>query len=375
MSQYDVYIEKCDDYEETKIENILRKILNENDILSLMHEGIKVGLKVNLVSAMNPSKAATTHPIIVKMLTKILIEAKAEVIIGDSPGGLYTAAILKNNYKETGMMDSVLLGAKLNDNFEQEIIHIDGKVVKSLDTCSWLKDVDYIINVSKLKSHGMMGLSNSVKNMFGTVPGVIKAQYHYRYPDHLDFADMLIDINEYYKPIFNITDAVIGMEGNGPTQGKPRFIGLIMASKNPYELDMVASRIIGVSEEIIPTLKQSLLRSLSKPFEEISTNMNIDQFIIKDFKNVLPQKDMGFKKGPLSKILKKILQVKPKVTKKECIGCKKCYNICPAKAIEMKNKIPHINRKSCIRCFCCQEFCPVGAMKAEKNFIIKIINH
>ena len=59
--------------------------------------------------------------------------------------------------------------------------------------------------------------------------------------------------------------------------------------------------------------------------------------------------------------------------KKECIGCKKCENICPVKAITMKDKKPIINRDKCIRCFCCQEFCPVGAMKAHKNFIVKIL--
>ena len=82
-------------------------------------------------------------------------------------------------------------------------------------------------------------------------------------------------------------------------------------------------------------------------------------------------------KGPfgktITKMVAKILRVKPKVVKKECIGCKKCANICPAKAIEMKNGKPIIDRNKCIRCFCCQEFCPKGAMKAHKSFIIKLL--
>ena len=82
-------------------------------------------------------------------------------------------------------------------------------------------------------------------------------------------------------------------------------------------------------------------------------------------------------KGPIGKIINpiiaKVLTVKPKVKKKECIGCKKCENICPVNAITMKDKKPIINRDKCIRCFCCQEFCPVGAMKAHKNLIVKVL--
>jgi ferredoxin len=108
--------------------------------------------------------------------------------------------------------------------------------------------------------------------------------------------------------------------------------------------------------------------------------LTIDDIIIKDYKNILPGKSMEFLekfKGPFGKIINpiiaKVLTVKPKVKKKECIGCKKCANICPVNAIEMIKKKPVINRDKCIRCFCCQEFCPVGAMKAHKNIIVKIL--
>ena len=60
-------------------------------------------------------------------------------------------------------------------------------------------------------------------------------------------------------------------------------------------------------------------------------------------------------------------------SKEICSGCSACANICPVKAIDMVDKKPVINRDKCIRCFFCQEFCPVGAMKAHKNFIVKIL--
>ena len=65
--------------------------------------------------------------------------------------------------------------------------------------------------------------------------------------------------------------------------------------------------------------------------------------------------------------------MRPKAKKDECIGCRKCADICPAKAIKMVDKKPVIDKKVCIRCFCCQEFCPVGAMKTHRTLIARII--
>jgi Fe-S-cluster-containing hydrogenase component 2 len=56
----------------------------------------------------------------------------------------------------------------------------------------------------------------------------------------------------------------------------------------------------------------------------------------------------------------------------ECIGCAVCQKICPAKAIEIKDKKAVIIRKDCIRCFCCQEFCPKGAMKVSRPIVAKL---
>ena len=64
----------------------------------------------------------------------------------------------------------------------------------------------------------------------------------------------------------------------------------------------------------------------------------------------------------------------PILDKKTCVGCKKCFEICPAKAITMKNNKPIIDRKKCISCFCCQEFCPKGAMKVKRPMIAKFLN-
>lgn len=375
-----VYVYKCNKYDEALIEEAYDEILVKPGLLDFVKEGMKIGIKVNLVGNFNPDKAATTHPILVKVLCKLLIERGAIVTIGDSPGGLFTEGILRSAYKGAGFTICEEVGAKLNYNVSTSILKVDRHVVKSLDVSNWLLEQDALINFSKLKSHGMMALSASVKNMFGVVPGVLKPEYHYRYPSHDDFANMLIDLNEVFECKLNLVDGIIGMEGNGPTQGTPRFIGCILASKTPYPLDVVCAKLIDLNIDNVYTITESIKRGKTTKFDEIILNESIDDLIIKDYKNIKPGKSMEFSekfKGPLGKIINpiiaKVLTVKPRVKKKECIGCKKCENICPVKAIEMKNKKPIINRDKCIRCFCCQEFCPVGAMKAHKNIIVKIL--
>lgn len=375
-----VYWYKCEKYDENLITEAYQEILVDNGLLDFVTSGMKVGIKVNLVGNFGPDKAATTHPLLVKKLCELLIERGAIVTIGDSPGGLFTESILKSIYKGTGFLICEEVGAKLNYDVSTSQLKVEKQVVKTLDVSNWLLEQDALINFAKLKSHGMMALSASVKNMFGIVPGVLKPEYHYRYPNHDDFANMLIDINEVFDCKLNLIDGIIGMEGNGPTQGEPRYIGAILASRKPYPLDVVACKIIDLDIDNVYTVTESIKRGLTVSYDEIILNKPIDDIIIKDYKNILPGKSMEFSekfKGPFGKIINpiiaKVLTVKPKVKKKECIGCKKCANICPVNAIEMIKKKPVINREKCIRCFCCQEFCPVGAMKAHKNIIVKIL--
>lgn len=375
-----VYWYNCEKYDEKLITEAYQEILVDNGLLDFVSSGMKIGIKVNLVGNFGPDKAATTHPLLVKKLCELLIERGAIVTIGDSPGGLFTESILKSIYKGTGFLICEEIGAKLNYDVSTSQLKVEKQVVKTLDVSNWLLEQDALINFAKLKSHGMMALSASVKNMFGIVPGVLKPEYHYRYPNHDDFANMLIDINEVFDCKLNLIDGIIGMEGNGPTQGEPRYIGAILASRKPYPLDVVACKIIDLDIDNVYTVSESIKRGLTANYDEIILNKPIDDIIIKDYKNILPGKSMEFSekfKGPFGKIINpiiaKVLTVKPKVKKKECIGCKKCANICPVNAIEMIKKKPVINREKCIRCFCCQEFCPVGAMKAHKNIIVKIL--
>ena len=202
----------------------MRRALDANGGLDFVRPGMRVAVKVNLVTAMKPDSAATVHPAVVCALVRLLREKGADVVGGDSPGGVYSAAYLRLLYDVCGLRGVEKAGRQLNDDFSQiEAEYPEARQAKRFPYTAYLAKADAIIELCKLKTHGMMELSCSVKNMFGVIPGTVKPEFHYRYPRAEDFADMLVDLYEYTKPRICICDAVVGMEGNGPTQGRPRI--------------------------------------------------------------------------------------------------------------------------------------------------------
>ena len=345
--------------------------------------GSRVVIKANLVSAMKPDSAATTHPTLLCALCDMLKERECEVVIGDSPGGLYNAAFVGRVYNVTGVREAEKHGAKLNMDFSQcTAEYPEGKVLKSFSYTGYLDRADYIINFCKLKSHGMMGMSCAAKNMFGAVPGVIKPEYHFRFPKYEDFADMIVDLDEYFHPILSIADAVVGMEGNGPTAGTPKEMGCVIASRSPHTLDTVAAEILGFKREELPILDAAYRRGIApQRFEDAVLYGSVDPLRLMDFERVVERRSLEFTgdgksgiKRLFGRIAGSILRTKPMLHKELCVGCGVCADICPAKAIVIKNKKAIIDRKACIRCFCCQEFCPKSAMKVHRTPLAKLFH-
>lgn len=385
-----VSLTPCEDYSTQTAFLAMEELLVKSGRLDFVRPGMRIAIKLNLVSAMKAEAAATTHPVLVEWLCRELIRRGAAVVLGDSPGGPYTAVYLKHVYNVTGIREvAERTGAELNEDFDTaDLSFPQAKIAKGFTGTAWLTKADAIINFCKLKTHGMMAMSASVKNLFGTIPGTMKPEYHFRFPKMEDFADMLVDLNEYWRPALNIVDAVVGMEGNGPTAGTPRKIGVIMASESPYNMDLVCAKLIGVDESQVLSIDAAKRRGLcAESVSEVPVNDDLSKYMIGDFELLSGRRSLQFGgDGVIGKltevVMGELLKSKPKVKKAECIGCKKCMEICPAKAITMtgrgaakenRNGIPSIDREKCIRCFCCQEFCPKGAMKAHRTWAARWI--
>lgn len=377
MENYDVAVVRCKTYDVEAVKPALEEALNAVNGLDFVMPGMKIIIKPNLVSFKKPDAAATTHPALLEALVEMLLARGADVTIGDSPGGPHSLPLLNRVYAATGMDRLEKLGAKLNRNMNEKTVDFpEGKVLKNFTYTEYLDEADAIIDFCKLKSHGMLGMSAAVKNLFGTIPGLKKPEVHYKFQNDAEFADMLVDLNEYFKPRLAICDAVVGMEGNGPTAGTPRQIGAIIASKSTYYADVVGAELIGMNIDGLPTLQAAYERGFAPASSKnLRVYGDIRALTVDDFK-APPVRGLSFmrKGNVLHFISKAALEHKPTLKKRFCVGCGECARMCPAKAIEMKNKKPHINREKCIRCFCCQEFCPRAAMVAHRPLAAKVLN-
>jgi uncharacterized protein (DUF362 family)/NAD-dependent dihydropyrimidine dehydrogenase PreA subunit len=378
-----VSIIPCADYRPDTCEAALNALLEPLGGLDWVTPGMRVAIKANLVAAAKPEKAVTTHPALLTALTKLLLSRGASVVIGDSPGNLFNATVLNRVYSVSGLEEAEKAGAELNRDFsEKQAYYADAVQAKTFSYTGWLDGADAIINFCKLKSHGMMSLSAAAKNMFGAVPGTKKPEYHYRFPNPNDFADMIVDLDTYFKPVLHLCDAVVAMEGNGPTQGKPKQLGCLLASGDPHRLDVLAATLIGLTPAEVPTIAAANRRGLTpltvdeltvagewKPFLrddfELIRNRNSNLFVSN--KTIFGKAAQGF--------LNACLASRPQVRSGACVGCGRCRDVCPAHAIAIEKGKAVVDRKKCIKCFCCQEFCPVGAMRVHRTPIARILTH
>jgi uncharacterized protein (DUF362 family)/Pyruvate/2-oxoacid:ferredoxin oxidoreductase delta subunit len=374
-----VALVQCPDYEYDKVGTAVNDALAHlGGIGRFVTPGQKVFLKVNLLTARKIEDAVTTHPAVVKAVVKEVQAAGGVVTIGDSPGGPYSAKALNRAYRAAGL-DVVAeeTGAILNfDTSVVDLPHPEGKLLRTITVLKPVADADVVITIPKLKTHGLTRFTGAVKVLFGVIPGLIKAEYHLKMPAVQDFSDMLVDIATLIKPSLTIMDAIVGMEGEGPSAGKPKTVGLILASEDSFACDIVASSVVGIGPDEVTTTRAAVARDLTTGrLDDIEmVGAAFDSVKIAGFKGVEKGGDMMARMPkPLYPFIERYLRPKPVVRINQCTGCATCMSVCPPKAIAMVEKKPHTNYEKCIRCYCCQELCPESAVTIYRPWLSKKI--
>ena len=365
----------CEDYREPDLSKALLSLLEPlGGIQSFVSPGERILLKPNILAGRASDRAVTTHPLLVASVVKACVEVGAEVIVGDSPG----LESLKRAAGVSGIFAAAESAGAAMVSFGPEKTKIsptlpDGKY-RSFEVAKILDDVDGVINLAKLKTHGQMALSLGVKNTFGCIPGLEKAQWHLKAGSSETFAGMLLELHSAVDPRLTLIDGIVAMEGNGPFSGDPRATGFLCASRDARACDLAVARYLGFYEEDVQTLLApgfehrnlalELLSSLSRhglsgpSFEPASKFHHIAW---------LPF-------APLRRFFRKSFTPSPKIDSDRCIACYRCVDICPAKAIRPSRpaEVPELSMDKCIRCFCCQEICPEGAISVECGLLLKI---
>lgn len=338
-------------------------------------KGMLVALKPNLVLKKSAEAAATTHPCIIEALGQIIKDAGAKAVLTESPGGPFLKGRLKSIYDGTGMTEACEnAGIILNMDTEQvNIKNEEGLFLKNVTVMKAVMDADMIINLPKLKTHGQMVYTGAVKNMFGIVPGVIKAEHHFRMPDYDDFANSLIDIFISRKPVLNIMDAIDAMEGHGPSAGQARRLGMLLVSTDAFMLDYFACCVINLDYTDVPILAQAAKRGLYLPGLTEDEKKDKDKFFCADFD--IPSRDnprlIDFSDHTPSGRFLKLLKPKPVFRHDRCVLCGECVRSCPANVLTVEKKKIHVDLDGCIRCYCCQELCPKRAVDIKRGAVIE----
>lgn len=368
-------------YDKEKVIAAIRTIFAREKLSEKIRPGIRIFVKVNLVREMPPEKAATTHPVIVEAVCEELMAMGAEVTVGDSCGGLYTEKHMSSVYSTTGMTKACEeSGAKLNADFTAgEVFCSDSAVLKSMQIINAFLSADAVINISKLKTHGLTGYSGAVKNLFGLIPRLVKVEMHSKFNTLESFCNCLIDIERFAseKIILHIIDGIVGMEGNGPTNGNPVELGVIAASSDAYLADAAALSIFTEAAEN-PVMECAAARGIVDTGSEafVSAAEKGRRFRKPDFKKVDVKLNPSFfvnMPGFLKTIFRSSMSRKVRIVKDKCVGCGKCKMHCPGKAITITKHKAHIDQKKCIRCYCCQELCPKDAVAYRKALMTGIV--
>lgn len=361
-----VSIVSCNSYDTEELNKAVRKSI---DLIGGMEKYIKKGdrvlLKPNILFGKSPDKCVNTHPSFIEVIASMVKEAGGIPFLGDSPGfGSTLSNAKKAQYYDICEKHDI----PIVDFTENKLYNFEkGYLFKSFELESTLRNYDKIINLPKLKTHGMMMLTLAVKNLYGLVSGYKKLHWHMiAKDDYILFGKFLIDLYRFISPALNILDGIDAMEGNGPQSGVPRKCNMIISSPNGISLDRIVCDIVGLKPDSVPVIKAALDFGLDDIHNIEMLGEDPGSLKIKNFR--LPRRNLlTFYRFPafIHRFLKKYFLVLPIIDKKTCTKCKICIKSCPNHVISYNEDIIRIDYEKCIRCYCCQEMCPEGAIKLK----------
>jgi len=375
-----VAIVRCTDYEPDLVYRALQRAVSlAGGLDSYIAPGTRVLVKPNLLQGLPPDRAVCTHPAVVGAVIRLLKERGCEVTLADSPGGgvRYTPASLARQYEKAGY--GVLAGDRgcvLNlDTGSDTARFPEGKVCREFPLICPYFSSDHVVVVSKAKTHVLTLLSGATKNLFGLIPGLEKPLFHSRFQSGERFGEMLIDLNLLVRPSLQVADAIVIMEGDGPTSGTPRPLGFLLVSPSPLALDMVLCRLMSLNPRDVPYLRCAIGRGLLSPdgsdLEIIGDPLPPGDTLRVKKPRTWAGSGGGIQVTPLFRAvhaLGKVYAMRPSVNPDRCSGCGKCVTICPANAITLAGGRARIRSRHCMRCYCCHEMCSEGALSLERGF-------
>lgn len=363
-----VSITKANSYGTGEVYSAVKKAVDLlGGISSFVKRGEKILLKPNLLSARPPESGVDTHPEVLRAAARLVREAGAEVIVGDSPGGV--------GFKDAGSTYEKS-GVKRVCG-EENITLVDfnrARNVRGMPISEWAFEADGIISLPKMKTHDLMTLTGAVKNSYGLALGLFKANCHLAAPRPAEFAKYAVDVFEASIPRLAVMDGITAMEGDGPAAGELRNANLIIAGNDCVACDAVFAALVGLEPLQIEITAEAYRRKLG---EADLSRIELLGESLKDAKLhnfKLPKTSIVRKiPRPVFKLLAKSIKFWPEINDKICKKCLICEKSCPAQCITIEEEGSRIDYRKCVRCFCCHELCPYEAISIGRSLLAKMI--
>lgn len=350
---------------------------------TMVSEGDTVLIKPNFIREEPSFTGTTTNIEVVKAIVKLVKEAKAIPIVGEASGNLYDTEAI---YENIGLREE-LGDVKILDLDRDEIVNVEiegAKVLKEIGIAKTALEADFIISVPLLKTHMTTNTTIGLKNMMGTLPQREKWKMHMS-----GLHQALVDLNRIVKPDLVVVDGVVGMEGLGPTIGRPVEMNLVLAGRDAVAVDTVGSAVMGFALEEVEHLvlagKDGLgVNDLDKIEIRGEKIEDVTRPFKKPFKGPLGLKivlvwgNIQYKIGtsllnrfdydirPLLKSLSNIYVSKPRLNKKLCNKCGECIKVCRTKTLIIKD-YPLVDYSKCSKCLRCVKCCPEDAFSISRK--------
>jgi uncharacterized protein (DUF362 family)/Pyruvate/2-oxoacid:ferredoxin oxidoreductase delta subunit len=376
-----VALVRCSSYDEQTVAAAVQKgmeLLGGMD--QFIHPGEKILLKPNVLMGDSPEKLVSPHPVVFKAVAQLALTVTNNLSYGDSSGaGKPIAQMRKPGFAEVARSLNIPLADFENG---REIHFKESPFTKHFTLANGVLDADGLISIAKFKTHQLTRITGAVKNQFGCVPGLLKAEFHIKLPNPLDFAKMLVCLNLYIRPRLFISDGITAMEGNGPRGGKPRQMNVLLFSADPVALDATMCRMIHLNPEYVPTMQPGrdwgLGTYLAEEIELVGDSL--ESFVNPSF-DVVRAPVRPVTSSNVVPFFRNLVSPRPVIDLSLCNRCGTCVKHCPAqpKAVDWhtgdKSKSPSYKYERCIRCFCCQELCPELAISVKTPLIGRLLGN
>jgi uncharacterized protein (DUF362 family) len=222
-------------------------------------KGKRILLKPNLVETAPGAPHINTHPLVLRgAIVAFLRLGVATVMVAEGPGHRRDTLAV---YEESGLADVLtedrIRFHDLNYMTGYELRNAGRQTsMRTLTFPALFQEVDWIVSVAKMKTHHWAGVTLSMKNLFGVMPGI-----YYGWPKNVlhkaGIQDSILDINATLKPHFAIVDGIVGMQGDGPIMGDPKQAGVLVMGRNLAAVDATCCRIMGIDPYKVSYLERA----------------------------------------------------------------------------------------------------------------------